>query len=573
MFGVEVQGQYVFLGCIDCGSSKKDAFFLTDVASRFLTDESFHAGFGPFVNAYITDGAAACKLSALSLQQGHHVIFVRCQLHAMGLVLKHIFSSIDLCKTTSEKAERVIDLFLSNNRLRSLLKDFSKGKALLRFVPVRIAIHVIALRRLIQLKSALYATCNDKSFGVYVAEQRDEKRIACLAVKDIVEDKDFWRAVEFCVDGLTPIVITLRIIDSSCKLAGYIHFLWSLIRATMETVFGRIEFTWVPVTTTQGILSIVEDDYLKECSHVFDAAYVLNPHFYDSIFELATSRDDADRLEWDDLRRSTLMILELAVKRDLHVRGKPEIFLSTFSTVQIEFQQFYFRRGPFERARPVRDGEDPEMWWDAVTSVQHESNSDSKESDPKQNEGRQLAAAAIAILNVGHAVSNVERNHKVTSLIHTDTRNRLRHEMVNILTRGNLAYRNARVSKRARFEFWRSKVHSQLISVSEKEEADLARYAEMVNAAVQTTTATLSDNTRNDEIGLACGEPVPLESENRGDADCDEEVEPATARVAAQPSVMDEEESEEAASQQMQTRSGRISRPPRWLKEALLTKQ
>ncbi len=52
------------------------------------------------------------------------------------------------------------------------------------------------------------------------------------------------------------------------------------------------------------------------------------------------------------------------------------------------------------------------------------------------------------IFSIGHSVSNVERNHKVCSLIHTPKRNRLNNLIVDELTKGHLALRESQVTRR-----------------------------------------------------------------------------------------------------------------------------
>ena len=86
------------------------------------------------------------------------------------------------------------------------------------------------------------------------------------------------------------------------------------------------------------MLDSVEDDFVRECSFAFDAAYVLNPAFYDAICDLAASREPEDMLEWNDLRQGTLDILDILVKRDAFVRKKGEEYLlNEQKTVKTEF--------------------------------------------------------------------------------------------------------------------------------------------------------------------------------------------------------------------------------------------
>jgi hypothetical protein len=204
----------------------------------------------------------------------------------------------------------------------------------------------------------------------------------------------------------------------------------------VSAVNGKTIYDWVPFETKQEILNSLEVDFAKECSFVFDAAYVLNPAFYDTICSLARSTNELDQLEWDDLKNGTLDILKHLVRRDLGMRNTltPEDEVKEFSRVQSEFQQYYLRVGFFECA----DAMDtkcsiPEIWWDSKAPM------------------TALKRYAVILLSIAHSVSNVERNHKVTSSIHSDKRNRLRHTMVTALTRGHMVFRNERLAAKTAF--------------------------------------------------------------------------------------------------------------------------
>ena len=247
VYGVEVQGQYLFLTALDCGASKKDATFLADQARSIIETDEWSAGFGNHIIAFACDGAGSCKNCSEILCRSLHIVPLRCQLHAMGLVIKHISVKIPFFADLIERAEKLLDLFLSNGRLRALLKTFSDGRALIRFVPVWMAIHVVAVMRLLALKSAIVQTCDSKQFEDYVSDPPPERRSRCRYVKDIVDDSTFWKSVRFCVDSMTPLVVTLRIFDRSCAMAGYIYWMWSLLRESMCVVFGGERNDWVPV--------------------------------------------------------------------------------------------------------------------------------------------------------------------------------------------------------------------------------------------------------------------------------------------------------------------------------------
>jgi hypothetical protein len=127
VFGVEVQGRYLFLGTVNAGANKKTSEFLTEIATKFIGDESCHAGFGPSIVAYCVDGAPCCLNNAAELQERYSIVAVRCQLHAISVVIKRMFK-LAYVDNIFRQATSVTDLFLSNSRLRSLLKTLSNNK-------------------------------------------------------------------------------------------------------------------------------------------------------------------------------------------------------------------------------------------------------------------------------------------------------------------------------------------------------------------------------------------------------------------------------------------------------------
>ncbi len=583
VFGVEVQGRYLFLGCVDCGAEKKDTTFLTAVAEKCLQDIQWSANFGPQVVAYVVDGAPSVLNSALALQQKYDVISVRCQLHAIGLCVKHMFKRISFCQSAADRAEKVIDLFLTNGRLRSALKIHSKAAVPIRYVPVRMAIHVLAFKKLLNLRGALVDTVLGDHFKAYKDDKqtKPEKKARCREVKETILDNDFWMSLQFCVDAMSPLLIVLRIFDRSCTLAGFVHWLWGQLRDSICAALGKEDYVSIPIAVKQGILDVVEDTFLKECSFVFDAAYVLNPAFYDVICSLAASRDLCDVQEWGDLRQGTLDILTHVVRRDVGTRGLIEDFDTHMKKVTLEFQQFYTRKATFSDASSLGDDEDADIWWENTAS------------------GTLLKFYAIRVLNVAHAVSNVERNHKITSMIHTDKRNRLRRELVDTLTKAHLAQKNLRVSERRKEKFRPTMSDFKFISeISPDAEKDFDRWIEQVAGAVESTSISTSrtlDNPADSaavetngvssmRLSITCDDPGSMLTsddalEHRdvtGNIDTPSQavttnlnhdgVIDADTSPPAYATIVEEEPVEgfEEPIEPIRTRAGRQCKPPRW---------
>ncbi len=463
---------------------------MTSCANKFIDDNQHAGGFGAHIVAYCTDGAQACLNSATETMSQLHIIPVRCQLHAIALAIKHLFEHIDFFQDVEAKASLVIDAFRSNGRLSTLLKEKSDGKSLLRFVPVRCGIHWAVLRQLLKLKAALYSACNDELFSAYVSGLPDHsKRSQMTDVKEIIEDIQFWKSVAFVVDVLTPLLVVLKIFDRSSALAGYIHWLWSLLDESVSVQCGKEGHEWVDVEVKQTIRQSIANDYLGECSDVFDVAYILNPHFYDEIFVRASSITTDG--SWDDLKSTGYSILDIFLKRDhlTKCRTLRDITIETHE-LRTSFQNYYLRRDKFQNAKSCPKNEDPILWWDMTCSS-----------------SSLLKRYAIRILHIAHSVSDVERNHKVTSLIHTSTRNRLKLEKVDMLTKANLAWRNelAVRAPRSRFGLLPEEM-TKLVRLSDDEEGALQRFTHQTQVALEGTLTSLSHESSEGEIGTVTAE-------------------------------------------------------------------
>jgi hypothetical protein len=497
VFGVEVRGRYTFLGTVNAGVNKKTSSFLKDIAMKFIQDETFHVGFGSTIIAYCVDGAYSCTKSASMLEKDHHIIAVRCQLHAVSLLLKKVLS-IPYLKEFMKQVQDVTDLFLSNGRLRCLLKVHSLGRSLKRLIPVRCASHVIALRQLASLKGALKLAVEDPIFNEYIADQEAPKQRKCEHVRTVVDDKVFWLNVNFCIESLTAVVIVMRHFDRSTSMTGYVRYLWSLLSESVAVSFGKSVSEHVDVITKQEILNTVEDTFLGECSHVFDAAYVLNPHFLTDVRRLARSRNEMDIGEWSDLKESTVSVLTTLISRDLIVRGQEQQQLSVISKVTSELMEYYLQSGSFASVHTVDAAVDVELLWESI------------------GENTTLKSYAIMILNIAHSVSNVERNHKVTSLIHSSRRASLGCAMVDTLTRGNLSIRNSDVAAPAKFSL---QDVTLLTALSHDDLLSLEQWAEMQQLALLKTKQTIEIDGSGEALHGASGETLTSFSEPTGDAD------------------------------------------------------
>eukprot|EP00301_Raphidiophrys_heterophryoidea_P019412 c4353_g1_i1.p1 GENE.c4353_g1_i1~~c4353_g1_i1.p1 ORF type:complete len:299 (-),score=58.41 c4353_g1_i1:917-1813(-) len=268
---------------ISWAKPKQDASYLKELALSFITSKDRECGFGKHIVAYCVDGAASCLLAARQLQEDHHILSVRCQLHAISLLLKHLFDRVQHCASIITQARRVIDI--SEQQQTSPIAEDALARAIV--VEVRCAFHMLALQRLKALRLALDTAVNDAQWHRYADEQKKSDKVdELLEVVKIIQSSSFWTGVNFCISAFAPIVHVMRIIDQSCSLAGFVRYLWSLLSESVAATFGKRDYSDVPLEAKQQILDIIDDDFLKECTFAFDAAYVLNPRFHSDIMQM-----------------------------------------------------------------------------------------------------------------------------------------------------------------------------------------------------------------------------------------------------------------------------------------------
>ena len=130
---------------------------------------------------------------------------------------------------------------------------------------------------------------------------------------------------------------------------------------------------------------------------------------------------------------------------------------------------------------PAKNGETPEAWWATAK--------------------RPLRHVAPCILNISVTTSNTERLHKVYSLVHNDTRNRLNLDRAEFLVMGNVALRMRQVKPQLEFSGY-----DAFVSTTKEMEQELAEWTELMRAADQATAASVK---ATDGDGSCKGEARP----------------------------------------------------------------
>lgn len=141
------------LGSVNAGASRKDAVYIEALLRRYTDkDDPLSQGLGGYVVAAVLDGAPANMVALGELERQYHILKLRCQSHAISLVLKKFILKVfmGLCS----RAVALIQFFRTHTTPSQLAQRYGK-LVLLRVIEIRFNTHAMAFLRLIFLLSAL----------------------------------------------------------------------------------------------------------------------------------------------------------------------------------------------------------------------------------------------------------------------------------------------------------------------------------------------------------------------------------------------------------------------------------
>ncbi|CAH1440741.1 unnamed protein product [Lactuca virosa] len=304
---------------------------------------------------------------------------------------RKMIEMIEEHKVTITKGRKITSFIYNRSRLICLLKEFTKGKELLRPGATRFATSYLTLGRLFELKSALISFfASEKWLSTNYARNDTGKD-----VEDIVMDTvGFWSSVITCLRAAKPLMKVLRLVDSDSKPAmGFIY--QAMVNAKKE-----IKENFKDNQTRYGpIYDIIDDRWYNQMNmaqHV--AGYYLNPQMQYS--------DDFENNGW--IKSGLYMCLERICGADENLA----------KTIDCQFDQFTNARGLFglNVAKLTRKEKSPVDWWDSYG-----------------DDTPELKSFAMRILSLTCYSSGCERNSSAFEMVHSKRRNRLQQQKMNDL--------------------------------------------------------------------------------------------------------------------------------------------
>ena len=104
--------------------------------------------------------------------------------------------------------------------LLNWLRDFTKGRELIRLVATRFATSYLTLSCLNEFKGELMTMFSSEQWRrSKFAKTKEEKRIHAI----VMDNHDFWLLLVKCLKATIPLLKVLRMVDSNTPPMGFIY--------------------------------------------------------------------------------------------------------------------------------------------------------------------------------------------------------------------------------------------------------------------------------------------------------------------------------------------------------------
>ncbi|XP_006300772.2 uncharacterized protein LOC17895341 [Capsella rubella] len=384
-FSVSSPSRIFFHKSVDASSYFKNTKCLADLFDSVIQD----IGQEHIVQIIMDNSFSYTGISNHILQNYGSIFVSPCASQCLSIILEE-FSKVDWVNQCISQAQ-VISKFVYNNRpVLDLMRKLTGGQDIIRTGVTRSVSNFLSLQSMMKQKARLKHMFNSSE---YTTQANKPQSMSCV---NILEDNDFWRALEESVAISEPILKVLREVSKGKPAVGSIYELMSKAKESIRTYYIMDE-------NKHKVFSNIVDT--KWCDHLHSplhaAAAFLNPSIqYNPEIKFLTS-----------LKEDFFKVLEkLLPTSDLRRDITNQIF--TFTRA----------KGMFgcNLAMEARDSVSPGLWWEQFG-----------DSAPV------LQRVAIRILSQVCSSYNLERQWSTFQQMHWERRNTIDREILN-----NLAYVN-----------------------------------------------------------------------------------------------------------------------------------
>ncbi|XP_065868688.1 uncharacterized protein [Euphorbia lathyris] len=321
--------------------------------------------------------------------QNYGTIFVSpCASHCLNLILEE-FSKVDWVNRCILQAQTVSKFIYNNASLLDLMKKFTGSHDLIKTGITKSVSSFLSLQSMLKQRSRLKLMFNSSEYSTNSAYATKPQNIACM---NIIEDGDFWRAMEESVAISEPFLKVLREVSGGKPAVGSIYELMTRAKESIRTYYIMDE------TKCKTFLDIVDRKWRDQLhSPLHSAAAFLNPNvqYNPEVKFLVSIKEDFFKV-----------IEKLLPTPDMRRDITNQIFIFTRAS------------GMFgcNLAMEARDTVAPGLWWEQFG-----------DSAPV------LQRVAIRILSQVCSTFSFERHWSTFQQIHSEKRNKIDKETLNDL--------------------------------------------------------------------------------------------------------------------------------------------
>ncbi|GKV31275.1 hypothetical protein SLEP1_g39982 [Rubroshorea leprosula] len=382
-FLVSSPSRTFFHKSVDASSYFKNTKYLADLFDSVIQD------FGPEnVVQIIMDSSFNYTGISNHIQQNYGTIFVsHCGSQCLNLILEE-FSKVDWVNRCILQAQTISKFLYNNASMLDLMKKFTGGEELIKSGITKSVSSFLSLQSILKQRSRLKLMFNSPEYATNPSVSKPQS-ISCIA---IVQDNDFWRAVEESVAISEPFLKVLREVSGGKPSVGSLYDLMTRAKDSIRTYYIMDE------NKCKTFLDIVDRKWQGQLhSTLHSAGAFLNPSIqYNSEIKYVGS-----------LKEEFYKVLEkLLPTPDLRHDVSNQIYT------------FFKAKGMFScnLAIEARDTVSPGLWWEQFG-----------DSAPV------LQRVAIRILSQVCSTFTFERHWSMFQQVHSEKRNKIDKEAWNDL--------------------------------------------------------------------------------------------------------------------------------------------
>lgn len=204
----------------------------------------------------MTANAANYKAAGQMLMEKRKKLFwAPCPAHCIDLILEDFEKKIEEHKATIAKGRKIKIFIYNRSRLICMMKEFTKGKELLRPGATRFATAYLTLGRLHELKGALITMfASEQWLSTNYARSDQGESIT----DTIMDSARFWPSVANCLRAAHPLMKVLRRVDSDSKpTMGFIYKDMVIAKKEIQANFKDIESSLTISLMQKGCLVLM----------------------------------------------------------------------------------------------------------------------------------------------------------------------------------------------------------------------------------------------------------------------------------------------------------------------------